>query len=1054
MKFEYPTDDNSSFLKGASNAMGFYPVGVLNNWHGGIHLEWGTRAIRSIADGYILACRLPSKAISKQKEEKEFRYSNGFILIYHRYVSPGGQKFNFYSFYNHLLPKEEYAESSKGIPLCFKDDEYEVSKEAKEKSGIRIWMNNKKDVKESFFIPQGYIVSVDTSKEAGCGGKFEEGEVYRWVKARDLKGTTFREGYIKMGKNYITLIEGNDYKVIYTGAKSQDDDLEVWKDKECTVMLCLLPSGSKVKVISHDKQLAEIAVGGKTGYVKKPDVNLIGQWASRIKTDEICKCVIPVKAGEIIGYSGPYGCAENPNYRTAHIEVFTDDKENLDKLLNNEWNEGKKMYVKVPDKLGALKYNFLSGTEVEILDNGDGNSDYVRIKVGCVHVKVNRKEDLGTFNKVDRSYSFDSVEKTTTLNKKLKNLLSSKGKITLVKEPKDQTEKEKSDKDVALSWNEREVSYASPLAGSRFWINKKDLTGMGEGGYTIGTRNISAPKVLEVDLYQQKPTEDKEKHDESSSVEHIVEISQLKEIVQSDNPEVKWYEVSPSNVDIDGNKCHEYFLKIENEEMFSAFEWGKFGFRLIGDNEDSDRYLYDISPQPENTLIGYVQSLVDQEQNGQKKNGVLEPREFDAVMRDRGKINKLSRLVCYHRNEWGYDSHLSGLMDEFVRCYDKMISEEKEEKYKQRLQEVKDVRLNEMEEKVKELCFWKDVAGKYEFLRKYEKKTSISPEYYEQMKVAKKFSVGTELAENNGHPEMTESTFITDTFNVPAEPHVYHFHPIAFVEQMKRMNVCYCVGDSGNVVREINFRLAGFGGVLPGDKFTSITEKGVKQFQRDYMGMSVPTGIVDDVTLQKIDEFSDLYREDVENYKCQCGKCTGFGSGQFKGEYHTGKPVSETYHKYEYPGIHQSLLWAVSASRFYLTIKLKNVYSINCVYSAYRCWADNKKNRRSSTNHMGKAVDIHFDKNGSRTTSSTDMDELREKIYCNCIGAPKNEVKEKCNFGWVTNRFGLESEKYGASSWVHLDVREFKTSLYLKDVYFIKSNYDENFNLKIYNLKN
>lgn len=146
------------------------------------------------------------------------------------------------------------------------------------------------------------------------------------------------------------------------------------------------------------------------------------------------------------------------------------------------------------------------------------------------------------------------------------------------------------------------------------------------------------------------------------------------------------------------------------------------------------------------------------------------------------------KIYCYYRSEWGYDSHLSGLMDEFVKRYDKMISEEKEEKYKQRLQEVKDVRLNEMEEKVKELCVWKDVAGKYEFLRKYEKKTSISPEYYEQMKVAKKFSIGTELAENNGHPEMTESKYYTETFSVSADPHVYHFHPIAFVEQMKRMN--------------------------------------------------------------------------------------------------------------------------------------------------------------------------------------------------------------------------------------------------------------------------
>lgn len=50
------------------------------------------------------------------------------------------------------------------------------------------------------------------------------------------------------------------------------------------------------------------------------------------------------------------------------------------------------------------------------------------------------------------------------------------------------------------------------------------------------------------------------------------------------------------------------------------------------------------------------------------------------------------------------------------------------------------------------------------------------------------------------------------------------------------------------------------------------------------------------------------------------------------------KSKTEKHHKYEYPGIHQSLLWAVSAVKFYLTIKLNQVYSINKINSGYRCW--------------------------------------------------------------------------------------------------------------------
>uniref|UniRef100_A0AAU6WTE9 Peptidoglycan-binding protein n=1 Tax=Chryseobacterium endophyticum TaxID=1854762 RepID=A0AAU6WTE9_9FLAO len=45
----------------------------------------------------------------------------------------------------------------------------------------------------------------------------------------------------------------------------------------------------------------------------------------------------------------------------------------------------------------------------------------------------------------------------------------------------------------------------------------------------------------------------------------------------------------------------------------------------------------------------------------------------------------------------------------------------------------------------------------------------------------------------------------------------------------------YCIkkGDKNELIREINIRLAGFGGNVPTDEFTDRTEKMVKQFQRD-----------------------------------------------------------------------------------------------------------------------------------------------------------------------------------------------------------------------------
>jgi len=87
------------------------------------------------------------------------------------------------------------------------------------------------------------------------------------------------------------------------------------------------------------------------------------------------------------------------------------------------------------------------------------------------------------------------------------------------------------------------------------------------------------------------------------------------------------------------------------------------------------------------------------------------------------------------------------------------------------------------------------------------------------------------------------------------------------------------------------------------------------------------------------------------------------------------------------------------------------------------------------------------------------MDTLREKIYCECIGAPKQGNNLGYKFGWSSNKFGLEPNtwangKTAANTWVHLDVREFNRNSYLKDEFFIKSNSEMNFNKKLTEITN
>jgi len=236
----------------------------------------------------------------------------------------------------------------------------------------------------------------------------------------------------------------------------------------------------------------------------------------------------------------------------------------------------------------------------------------------------------------------------------------------------------------------------------------------------------------------------------------------------------------------------------------------------------------------------------------------------------------------------------------------------------------------------------------------------------------------------------------------------------------------YCIkkGDKNELIREINIRLAGFGGNVPTDEFTDRTENMIKQFQKDYM--KVPeNGKVCGNFLRAIDEFQNKFTVDFNEAKCKCGKCTGYGDGSNKGKYLKGN--IEAYHKYEYPGIHRSLLSSLRSVKFYLSKEGR--YSFNKISSGYRCRFHAEYLKKPTTNHMGKALDLHFNDKNGRTREVSDMEVIRKDIFNRYLGA-KWDWKEK-------DIFNLESTRVGATTWVHYDVREFD-SVYLENNFFVK----------------
>lgn len=265
---------------------------------------------------------------------------------------------------------------------------------------------------------------------------------------------------------------------------------------------------------------------------------------------------------------------------------------------------------------------------------------------------------------------------------------------------------------------------------------------------------------------------------------------------------------------------------------------------------------------------------------------------------------------------------------------------------------------------------------------------------------------------------------------------------------------CIKLGDKGPLVEEINIRLSGFGGTIfstaPMNEFTQKTENAVKQFQRDYMG-APETGRVCGPVLRALDDFLKKYPISLEKMKCECGKCDGFGSAATDSSKATMfKDAKNTpYPGVEYPGMHRSLLWAFRAALFYVSDKDKDLeYSFLRVSSGYRCWYNNagfrsgvkKETTRKTTNHMGNALDLQFKKGAAtKRCSGKDVDTLREKIFIERLGA---------QLGWpLTNKLSLERASDGATSWVHVDVRQFDDTYKSDRFYAVKQEYADGDNL-------
>lgn len=231
-------------------------------------------------------------------------------------------------------------------------------------------------------------------------------------------------------------------------------------------------------------------------------------------------------------------------------------------------------------------------------------------------------------------------------------------------------------------------------------------------------------------------------------------------------------------------------------------------------------------------------------------------------------------------------------------------------------------------------------------------------------------------------------------------------------------------GSAGSDVVELQLRLAGFRGTVWDGQFGPGTELQVVCFQRDVMEIDQPSGVCDRATFEALREFERTHPVDVESIRCPCGECGGFGQMRFKGEYSHAARV-EAHHRYEYPGMHTAILHAYKAAVFYLR---RAGFPAPFISSGYRCWINNEEKGRTSTNHMGKAIDFDF-------PVLPGEDKRDDANRCD---RARGVLVEHSSFqtGWsAINRKALEPPDI-APTWIHMDVRNFAPP-YLSDEYFV-----------------
>lgn len=596
--------------------------------------------------------------------------------------------------------------------------------------------------------------------------------------------------------------------------------------------------------------------GYEDGYSHSSNFNITeGYDDSKIQKNKIVACDIPIKSGQHLGYTGSLQGELSNWYSAAQIDVFMVD--GVEAFLKNEFGAGvdKKNYTILPEgttlaKSITIDVDLPKKLAVKVVDV---KGIYAKIQEDKKPITATiEKSLLGTYKDPagsNNAYYTIPSDKFSLINRKyFKNKLSSASErlYWVSRAKRDSTNITRSEEE-KLSENKeyvlyRKLQYRPKNDPQQYWVKLKDLFPVTEiktkdkvvkEPVSLGVKTGSLieyftkedcrhqEKTIQIE-YSDTHTAVKGDHttlsnkittayiaipdketdiDEELCQDAIVDLSKSKKVRQGNDKE--WLQVSCSYIAGNHKETKKGWIESRKFNTFSAYNWRKFGFNTF---DGGDEYMYDIkdlreASSTESKFIKTFWATINS-----TKDEILDVFELDAAYRTLETQIDIAKMVCKHKSEWSYKAQ--EIADEVTKFYDYLIEKE-ESSAKSDLEKLRDEKLEGIKGQVEKLMFWKEAAAiAYIPLppEKKEEKKKTKLDFGNTDADRKEF--GTPAAVTTPTTVATTTAPTETKKEAPKKPerifpnteNIYHFHPIAFVNQMRMMfpqggSADYCIAE-------------------------------------------------------------------------------------------------------------------------------------------------------------------------------------------------------------------------------------------------------------------